>query len=148
MPERREALSLGRDDFNQIARQILSQGHTLRFRAVGVSMRPVIRDGDLLEVQPAAPDSYCKGDVLLYEQQRGSLLVHRVIAIHRENDQTALLMQGDALRLPDGLTVPAQVLGRVTQIDRNGKLTRLDSPWQRLLGWMLAVFLPLYKRFA
>jgi signal peptidase I len=139
-------LRLDKEDFSQLARQILSEGHALRFRIVGVSMWPLIRDGDLVEIQPAAPDSYRKGDILLYEQQRGVLLVHRVIAVKREDDQMSLLMQGDALRSADGLAALSQVLGRVALVDRNGRLIHLDSPFQRLLGRLLAVFLPLYKQ--
>ena len=139
-------LRLDKEDFSQLARQILSEGHALRFRTVGVSMWPLIRDGDLVEIQPAAPDSYRKGDILLYEQQRGVLLVHRVIAVRWEDDQMSLLMQGDALRSADGLAALSQVLGRVALVDRNGRLIHLDSPFQRLLGRLLAVFLPLYKQ--
>ena len=45
-------ISLNRDEFAELALQILDDGNSLKFRAHGESMNPFIRNGDILEVQP------------------------------------------------------------------------------------------------
>jgi hypothetical protein len=52
--DRSSELSFGSDQFADLAKEILDKGRSLRFRARGLSMRPTIRDGDLLEIQPIA----------------------------------------------------------------------------------------------
>ncbi len=131
----------------------LSKGNTFRLRVLGGSMFPLIRSGDILQVNPAK--TYSVGDILLCT--RGSdWIAHRVLSIGKRGDQTHLVTRGDALPLPDPPVSIGSVLGRVDVIERGewhlhadsyrGRayraLARVGFPWHRVLS----AFRILYNR--
>jgi signal peptidase I len=134
------------DQFLNLATEILSQGHSLRFRARGISMRPLIRDGDLLEIRAIRPEQVRLGDVLLYQNGRQSL-VHRVVRLQDRGAEKLLLIWGDACLQPDGWVGAKQVLGRVARVERMGRSSSQDLAGQRLLALVLVGILPVYKQF-
>jgi signal peptidase I len=105
-----------------LAGPFLKAGNVLRLRARGGSMLPFLRDGDLLEIWPAAPVEIRVGDVLCYEPSPGALCLHRVVA----RDERGFVTRGDALTHVE--VVPAgSVLGRVRAVERRGRAWRLDT---------------------
>ena len=123
--------TMGRAD--DLAVNVLRQGHPLRIKARGASMLPLLRDGDIVTVTPATPIDIRVGDVICYERPTGRLMVHRVVA--RAGD--CLLAKGDAVGGLD--TVPAaQLLGKITVIERAGKGKRLDTAAVRLRNRVVA----------
>jgi signal peptidase I len=138
-------IDLNHPQFLAIAREILVSGHSLQFRARGGSMRPLIRDGDLLEIAPLQPNQLSRGDILLYQHSSSQLLVHRLVGIEKTGQQTRLLMQGDAVVHTDGWSTSEQVLGRVVSIHRANRKISLKQPSQRWLAAALAHLLPPLK---
>lgn len=134
-----------------LAAEILASGSSVHFRARGVSMRPIIRDGDLLEIAPLAAHTPRLGDILLFKLANRQLLVHRVIRTRPHAAGRQFLLQGDAAIFTDGWITAEVVLGKVAAIERNGNLIRLDRFHQRLLAllvaWGMPVFKQLYRRF-
>src|SRR5262249_61621077 len=85
-------------------------------------MPPFLRDGDLLEIRPAAPVEIQVGDVICYEPSPGTLCLHRVVT----RDGRGFVTRGDALTHVE--VVPAgSVLGRVRAVERRGRAWRLDT---------------------
>lgn len=139
-------LDINSAQFLDLAGEILSQGHRLRFHARGISMRPVIRDGDLLEIEALPPRAVRHGDILLYRLTGSYLLVHRVIKIQRQPEGLLFLIQGDALLKADGWVPEGQILGRVRRLERPGSHRDFDSLFQRLYARSLALLLPPAKQ--
>jgi signal peptidase len=141
MPE----IDLNSERFADLAGEILASGRALRFRARGVSMRPCIQDGDLLEIQPAQEQHIRIGDILLINLAQRQLLVHRVVRIQIDRSQKCFLLQGDAARQQDGCVPFDQVLGRVISLERNGKRFYLNSPIKHFLAVLYVMGLTIYK---
>ena len=139
-------LDINSAQFLDLAGEILNQGHRLRFHARGISMRPVIRDGDLLEIEAVPVEVIRRGDILLYRIHGSHLLVHRVIQIRPQPEGRLFLIQGDALLQADGWIPGEHILGRVRRLERPGARRDFSSPLQRLFARSLAVLLPVYKR--
>jgi hypothetical protein len=137
-------LAVSSADLEALAAAVLSTGSSFRFRARGASMRPSIRDGDILEIQPVDAGAICRGDVVLCRAGEGRLFAHRVIRVTRMDGRMMVATQGDALACPDGLFAPEQVLGRAVAVEREGRRARLDTLWQRLSG-LLWTKSPLFK---
>lgn len=116
--------------FQNLAAGILLENHRLRFKVRGSSMRPFLRDGDLVEVQPVSPDSIKPGEVVLCKLPGERLVVHRVVQADAEN----LLMQGDALPHPDGRIPRQNVLGRVVAFTRQNRRVELNPGLYTLLA--------------
>jgi signal peptidase I len=126
-----------------ISRNVRSRG-SVCLRALGGSMFPWIRPGDLLFVRKCEFEAVSRGDVILFEQG-GRFFVHRVIrrvalagAESRSSKNDALVTKGDALDGEDLAVSADQFLGRVIRIHRRRRHIDLQSLWRTLLGRALA----------
>jgi hypothetical protein len=124
--------------FAQLSAEILRAGKALRFRARGASMQPLLRDGDVLLVQPMGSRPVQLGDVVLCSGEAGHVVVHRVVRRLAGPDSPLFTVQGDQLPRPDGALRGVQVYGRVVAIERSGAHIALDWPLMRMLS-VLAV---------
>lgn len=116
----------------ELLRAVLERGQPFRFEAPGFSMSPCIRDGDAITVTPLSGASPGRGDVVAFlRPDSGKLIVHWVVG--KRGD--AFLIQGDNAQEGDGLVPRANVLGRVTEVKRDGKPVRLGlGPERRLIA--------------
>jgi hypothetical protein len=104
-------------------------------------MLPFLRDGDLLEIRPAAIAEIGIGDVICYEPPAGGLCLHRVVA----REKRGFVTRGDALAYVE--TVPdAAVLGVVTAVERRGRVRALRTPAARWRGRLIARTAPVVAR--
>lgn len=123
----------------ELSAEILRSGRAVRFRARGDSMRPLVRDGDVLTVHPADAGSIRLGDLVLITDGHGRALVHRVIRRTAGREGLRFTVQGDRVSRPDGVIPAAQVHGRVTAIERAGVRIDVNRPGLRLLGLAAAL---------
>lgn len=113
-----------------LALDLLARGERVRFVARGDSMKPFVRDGDQVEVDPR-PRPRVGDLVLLRAVDFG--VVHRVIGKARGR----LLIKGDNLPRADGWFGEDAVLGVVIAVRRGGR----PVPTRRVVavGWSAAM---------
>ncbi len=140
------ALCMNSAGFRAIAKQILAAGHRLRFQASGVSMRPFILSGDIIEVAPLVGTNVKRGDVLLVETGDDRLLAHRLIKIDRTGGISGYLLKGDSSELPNELFRIENILGRVEVVQRGSLTISLTSPVQRFRAWLWVTINPWVDR--
>ena len=117
MPE----LRLDNKQFASIVKALFKYGYSLRFRARGLSMRPFINDGDILEVETIGTNPIRRGEVLLCQLGDGKILAHRLLRINSHNDgQILLYLKGDSQLSPGDLVSEDQIMGRVVMLERGG----------------------------
>lgn len=116
--EDRELL-LSSEPLIELMRAVLARGVPFRFRARGCSMTPFIRDGDIITVGPLGHSLPAVGEVVAFvHPHMHSLVVHRVVA----RTSHGCIVQADHLSGPgDGLIDQTHILGRVQQVQRNGR---------------------------
>jgi hypothetical protein len=119
-------------DFCRLSRDILGQGYGLRFRARGGSMVPWICDGDVLSVVPKAQVEVRVGDVVLYRDSPGKIVVHRVVAEQGQQEARRLLIRGDWRSQADGWISDTEVLGKVVAVERGERRIELSRGLRRL----------------
>lgn len=123
--------------FIQLLEELLREGHPVRFSAPGWSMYPTIRHSEIITVAPLGGSPVRAGDVVLYRRGRAAI-AHRVIRVRSAAGRSVgFVLRGDAAHCSDRPVEPAQVLGRVLAVERDGRTVRLDllSPrWSRALG--------------
>jgi signal peptidase I len=110
--------------------EILQDGARVRMTATGSSMRPFIRDGDVVELEPLDPASVRPGDVVLALLENGKNVLHRVARAQEDR----LILKGDALRSPDPPVLKDRLVARVASVHRGGRSLRLDNSFWRLAG--------------
>jgi len=132
-------IECGDTDFYELTKDLLARGACLRFQARGGSMYPLIRDGDILEVQPIEVGKVRVGDVIFFRGHRGNMLAHRLVRMTQaENGEPTLIAKGDTASQFDQPVRPEQLFGKVTSIERRGTGVELDSGLIKLMGLLWA----------
>jgi signal peptidase I len=98
-------------------------------------MRPFLRGGEVLIIEPVGSRRLRVGDVVLFMDGQDRLVIHRIVQFKGASVQT----QGDALNEPDSPVEIARVMGKVERVEK-GELSQLDlESWsQRVRGRALA----------
>ena len=131
-------------NFLPLVGEILAHGNSLRFKASGRSMLPVIKSGDIVEVGPLTNEIII-GDILLYRNSRSEAVVHRMIGRVRGENQVFFLVKGDSSSETDELVSEAQILGKVIDIHAKARVSfrkSLSIIFHKIQS------LPLYARLA
>ena len=108
--------------FAELASCLLQAGHSVRFTVRGHSMRPLVRDGDVITFQAVDCRGARTGDVILYLAGPGKLVVHRALQGFRPGEDHSIRTRGDAQRICD-VVRPEQILARAMCLQRGGKTT-------------------------
>lgn len=98
--------------------EVCSRGAAFRFRAGGHSMKPAIKDGDIVTISPLNGFTPVKGEVIAFKHsQSDSMLIHRVVGLQKGK----MVLQGDASEEKDGLVGLEDVAGVVSRVERGGR---------------------------
>lgn len=101
---------------------MVESGVALRMMARGTSMRPFIRDKDVLTISPVKNKQLSLGDVVAFTQPGiGKLAIHRIIG----RTDKGWLIRGDNCPEADGVVATENIIGRVYRIERQGKEVHL-----------------------
>jgi signal peptidase I len=141
VPEVRVAPILQAEAIRQLFINLLREGHVIRSLAVGASMSPSIKKGELLIVKPIALEEAEIGEIVAFrrDESQSVLTTHRVIQKGKERGRRYIITKGDQNPYRDfPLVSPQEVLGKVTGIERNGQVISLETPFYRLRGYLLA----------
>lgn len=115
----------------ELARAVTERGAKFRFYATGGSMAPLIRDGDILTIQPldGAPGL---GDVVAFLcSGHERMAVHRIIGSRKD----AYLVRGDAAGQSDGWVPRSRLLGKIIHIRRGEQRIRFGlGPERRAIA--------------
>jgi hypothetical protein len=123
-----------------IAALLLKSGRSVRLRATGNSMKPLLPPDCLLRIDPMTERPEM-GDIVLYESEGGRLVSHRVIALTSERIQT----KGDSFVSADGAVGLSRVIGKVVAVEEPFRIP-LDNRFMRWTGRMLGFAVPkLYR---
>lgn len=120
--------------FAELGKELLSKNLGIKFQARGGSMRPLVRDGEVVLVKQVNPQDVKLGDALLFVIESGKAVLHRVIRIKKSTQTRSFLMQGDHSSRPDGWISGEHIMGKLLMIERNHKTIWMDQPIMRLLS--------------
>lgn len=125
----------------EILLDCLARGLDVQFEARGTSMKPFIRDGDVVQVTPAQPTDLRPGVIVLALSDAGAPLVHRITARRKGPENTLLYrLRGDAHVANDGWFKPARIPGIVRRIRRGTRSFHTSNLAMLLLGRLWIVY--------
>ncbi len=91
-------------------------------------MKPFIRNGDVVTIVPKTERRLSTGDIVAARHPiTGKIVVHRLIATQSDG----FVLQGDNSTAPDGLVPEQNILGLVTQIERDNQRVWLGLGYER-----------------
>jgi hypothetical protein len=136
-PDPPVTLSISSMEFGALAAGILGSGASLRCRVHGSSMKPFLRDNDILTVASPTPSPPRIGDVVLYRSANGQALLHRVIDITERDGRDWLTVWGDAAAGILEEVGRERVLGVAVALERgrHGRRIRLAPPGWTACAW-------------
>jgi len=110
----------------------IGTGRTVRIRARGGSMRPLIPDGSVVELGPL-PNQLSIGDVVA-ARVNGRFVIHRVVSLG-----PMITLRGDTTRANDPLVHPHDIIaiGRTVTTPGGWKM-RIDTTRARLAGRIIS----------
>jgi|WetSurSiteA1Bulk_404760.scaffolds.fasta_scaffold52201_1 signal peptidase I len=117
-------------DIVPLVRDALQQGGRARLTVTGVSMRPFIRSGDVVELASVTAPTLTLGVVVLVETPEGQYLLHRVT----RKTADGLFTRGDANVHEEGPFNPNSIVARVTGVVRGDCVVPLDTGTSGLLA--------------
>lgn len=103
-----------------MARVLVAQGRSFRFHARGGSMRPAIRNNDVLQVEPVRAEELRAGEIVLFAARSGGFRAHRLQLADGEKDM--YVTKGDANPFADAPIQGSQILGRVVSRQNGEKI--------------------------
>jgi len=131
-----------------LAGEILEEGGRLRFSAHGRSMYPFVRDGDIVTVESVQGQDLNVGEIAFFFRASDVPVMHRVVGFDEDNGRMILKMQGDA-GSNSAETVNAEcVLGKVIQVERDGRPMPLASTDYPIRLWLWRIYRRIARRAA
>lgn len=111
-----------------VMNRIFAKGGTFSFYPAGTSMQPFIVQGRDKVILSSVPDRLKKYDIVLYQRENGTYVLHRIVGLNGN----IYTMRGDNQDyLEPGICVE-QILAVVTSVERNGKIWKMNSFWNKL----------------
>jgi hypothetical protein len=112
------------------------QGREQWFTVRGRSMRPLLQEGDEIQVRFCLPENLRQGDLAVF-WEGAVLTAHRILNIRETSPDILFLEKGDSN--PLGSYIPAsRIKGLVQAVRKPGGVTRLDRPCWRWWNRMMA----------
>lgn len=128
-----EATSVPALSAADIARELLPQGQPVRCVAHGSSMRPFIREGDVLTIEPIGRVRARHGDILFYATPDGAA-AHRLLGFREERGRRVAVTRGDATGLWTETVEWPKILGVVVAVRRGERRVYRRSSVERAAG--------------
>ncbi|MFZ0734923.1 MAG: C25 family cysteine peptidase [Candidatus Sulfotelmatobacter sp.] len=120
--------------FDEVVRDLLDRGLSVRFQARGASMSPAIRDGETVEITSVIMSELRKDDIVLAKTNYGFRL-HRIVLADHARD--VFITRGDCGRQNDPPLTGVQILGvarsKEVRIGRN----IVQARFRTVDGWIL-----------
>lgn len=108
---------------------LFEQGLPVIMQSHGGSMRPAIPQNARVRLIPTAPDDIHRGNVVVFEQDDGYTVMHRVVRRFKRNGEDLIQTWGDNVRLPDPAVPIDAVKAKVTAFETaDNRWNPLPSP--------------------
>lgn len=128
-----------------LVEDLIRDGRLVRIRVTGRSMLPWLRDGEVVTLRRMARGTGRLGDLLLFRNRSGSMVLHRVVGRKGIIDGSRrYLLKGDSLARPDDPVHDEQIIGKVVAVSRRSRRgavseVTLESALRRAVCLVLAV---------
>ncbi|WP_064091673.1 signal peptidase I [Rossellomorea aquimaris] len=107
--------------------------------AEGMSMYPLIHDGDQCRFVSLKEQSLKKGDIILFQDASGKLVAHRFLYIKFFGNRVKYLFKGDTNTICDEVISEEQMIGKLVKVRKENVTLTLDHPIAK--GWSKLILL-------
>ena len=126
------------EDLLQLCLTILSKGNNVRFKVHGNSMYPFIRNGDIIEIEPAEAPKINLGEIIFYHSSN-RIVAHRLIKRINSDGEVTFVTKGDSRVKYDKPLKNESIMGKVVMIQSRNRTIWLNQPSGKAINY-LAMF--------
>ncbi|MWC30415.1 signal peptidase I [Paenibacillus sp. MMS18-CY102] len=119
----------------------IDQRGRIELPSFGISMYPLIQQGNVSTFVKVSPEELRIGDVCLFITQQELMVAHRLRAIVAKDNETQYIFKGDTSYVSDDPVPYKRIIGRFVGVKRNGAWITADNWKFRLFSW-LAMHMP------
>lgn len=110
---------------------ILNIGLNIRIQVTGNSMKPFIKDGDILYIKKVNLQDLSIGDLIFFKDLYGQLIIHRIVKKFKDSSgKVKLQTKGDSLISYDDVIDSYSVMGKVYMVER--RLNNFENAYMNL----------------
>jgi len=124
----------------ELLKKSIKNKGSLTLPSFGYSMYPFIKEHDVCTFVPCEIQTLNKGDVVLFYTDEGNLTAHRFLEKKQVLNKTQFLFKGDTNLLPDLPVFQDQIIGKLEQINRNGKISFVHDLSAKVWAYVIFTF--------
>ena len=120
-----------------LIKEVMDKKGWMDLPAEGMSMYPLINEGNRCRFVTLKDATIEKGDIILFQNSSGQLVAHRFLCIEFCGNQVKYLFKGDTNLGCDELVSEEQMIGKLVKIRKENVTLSLSHPlakvWSKLI---------------
>lgn len=133
------------EDMAPIVAALLRKRGSIELPSFGMSMYPLIQEGDVSRFVTTDAAELAVGDVCLFVNAYGIMTGHRLVSIGSEDGDDVFLFRGDTSFIPDDPVPAGAILGKWTGV-RSGTGWKPESGFRSRALRLLVLRIPLTRK--
>ena len=110
---------------------LLRKGEKVQMNLYGRCMRPIIKNGDNVIIQPVKPEKLKIGDIIVYQSDK-RFKIHRFLKFKNITGINYMITKGDRCFSTDPPVPFSMFLGKITCVKKNNKTIYFEKvKWQK-----------------
>jgi signal peptidase I len=122
-----------------LIKEVMEKRGWMELPAEGMSMYPLIYEGDRCRFVSLKDAAIKKGDIILFQDSSGNLVAHRFLCIQYSGNQVRYLFKGDTNVGCDELISEEQMIGKLVKIRKEKVTLSISHPFAK--GWSTLILL-------
>lgn len=138
---------IDRNEWAGIVAKIIRNRGSIDVTCYGITMFPLLREGNITTVVRVREEDLHIGDVCLFENAEGHMLMFRIIAIDNKQKPAAYIFRGDTCDQAEQPVPFSRIMGKLKVVHRDGRVIRVHH-WEVRLLEAAALQIPYWSRFS
>jgi signal peptidase I len=122
-----------RNELTVIIAKVVEKRGSIDVTCYGNDMFPFLQDGNVTTFVRVREEELQIGDVCLFENNEGHLLLYRMIEIKYDQQSASYIFRGDTCDVPERPVAYSKIIGKLKAVHRDGKVLYVNHWRSRLL---------------
>lgn len=139
---------MDRNELAVIIAKVIENRGSIDVTCYGHAMFPFLREGNVTTFVRVREEELQIGDVCLFENNEGHLLLYRIIDIDDDKQQSAIYtFRGDTCDIPERPVSYSRIIGKLKAVHRDGRVVYANH-WQSRLLEAAVLQIPFWSKFS
>lgn len=136
-----------RNELAVIIAKIINKRGSIDVRCYGHAMFPFLREGNISTFVRVQEEGLQIGDVCLFANKSGNLLLYRIIDVDNEQQTALYTFRGDTCDISEYPVDFSRIIGKLQAVHRNGRVVYADH-WKSCLLEAAVLQIPYWSKLS